>query len=83
MDFEQTVHALLDRMRADVPDDCNNEKLLNFVLVDSGSGQYPGGVSKQFLHDLGVELIDVKLITKQSAPYYDNDLLVSALLSLT
>jgi len=28
-------------------------------------------------------LIDVKLISKQSAPFYDNELLVSALLSLT
>jgi hypothetical protein len=32
---------------------------------------------------MGIQLIDVKLISKQSAPYYDNDLLVSALLSLT
>ena len=83
MDFEQAVHALLDQLRADCSDNCGNEKLLNFVLVDSANGQYPGGVSTQFLHDLGVELIDVKLISKQSAPYYDNDLLVSALLSLT
>jgi CofD-related protein of GAK system len=83
MDFEQAVHALLDQLRADFSGNCGNEKLLNFVLVDSANGQYPGGVSTQFLHDLGVELIDVKLISKQSAPYYDNDLLVSALLSLT
>jgi CofD-related protein of GAK system len=83
MDFEQTVHALLKQLRADVPDDCSNEKLLNFVLVDSANGRYPEGLSPEPLRGLGIELIDVKLISKQSAPYYDNDLLVSALLSLT
>ena len=83
MNFEQVIHALLDQLRADVRDDCSNEKLLNFVLVDSKNGQYPQGLSLKFLRDLGIELIDVGLISKQSDPYYDNDLLVSALLSLT
>jgi len=83
MDFEDVVHALLNQLQLDVPEDCGNEKLLNFVLVDSKNGRYPEGLSADFLHKLGIELIDVKLISKESAPYYDNDLLVSALLSLT
>ena len=83
MDFEQVIHALLDQLRADVPDNCQNEKLLNFVLVDSSNGRYPEGLSAEFLQELGIDLIDVRLISKQSAPFYDNDLLVSALLSLT
>ena len=83
MDFEHTVQALLAQLRSDVADDCGNEKLLNFILVDSSKGNYPGGLSAGFLRDLGIELIDVKLVSQHSAPYYDNDLLVSALLSLT
>ena len=83
MDFEQTVQALLGQLRSDVGDDCGNEQLLSFVLVDSSNGNYPEGLSPELLRDLGIELIDVKLVSKQSAPYYDNDLLVSALLSLT
>ena len=83
MDFGQTVQALLGQLRNDIADDCGNEKLLNFVLVDSSNGDYPEGLSSRLLRDLGIELIDVKLVSKQSAPYYDNDLLVSALLSLT
>ena len=83
MDFEHTVQALLGQLRSDVADDCGNEKLLNFVLVDSSKGNYPEGLSAGLLRHLGIELIDVKLVSQQSAPYYDNDLLVSALLSLT
>ena len=83
MDFEKTVQALIGQLRSDVADDCGNEKLLNFILVDSSNGSYPQGLSAGSLRDLGIELIDVKLVSKQSAPYYDNDLLVSALLSLT
>jgi len=83
MNFEQMVNALLNRLQADIPGGCSNDKLLNFVLMDSKNGHYPEGFSVVFLQQLGVEVIDVKLISKQSAPYYDNELLVSALLSLT
>jgi len=34
------------------------------------------------MDDLGIKLIDTTLITKQSTPYYDPDLLVGTLLSL-
>lgn len=83
MNFEQVINALLDQLRADVPEEIGTRNLLNFVLMDSDNGQYPKGFSRKCLNDLGIELIDVKLVSKQSAPYYDNDLLVSALLSLT
>lgn len=83
MGFEDAVHALLNQLQLDVPEECGNDKLLNFVLVDRKNGRYPEGLSANFLHKLGIELVDVKLISKESAPYYDNDLLVSALLSLT
>jgi CofD-related protein of GAK system len=83
MSFEQMVRGLLNQLQADFSASCSNDKLLNFVLVDSKNGHYPSGLSAGFIKELGIELIDVKLISKQSAPYYDNDLLVSALLSLT
>ncbi|MET0015429.1 MAG: GAK system CofD-like protein [Sedimenticola sp.] len=83
MDLEDMVKELLKRLQADIPGGCANDRLLNFVLMDSRSGSYPKGLSSKLLQKLGIELIDVKLVSKQSAPYYDNDLLVSALLSLT
>ncbi len=83
MDFDHAIQALLNQLRADVSADCAADKLLNFVLVDSSNGDYRGGLSSALLSELGIGLIDVKLVSRQSAPYYDNDLLVSALLSLT
>jgi len=83
MGFGQMVHALLKQLQADIPGGCSNDKLLNFVMVDSKNGHYPSEIPAGLLKELGVELIDVKLISKQSAPFYDNELLVSALLSLT
>ncbi|MET0103159.1 MAG: GAK system CofD-like protein [Sedimenticola sp.] len=83
MTLEDMVKELLKRLQADIPGGCANDRLLNFVLMDSRSGSYPKGLSSKLLQKLGIELIDVKLVSKQSAPYYDNDLLVSALLSLT
>ncbi|MES9845506.1 MAG: GAK system CofD-like protein [Candidatus Sedimenticola sp. PURPLELP] len=83
MNFEQMVGGLITQLQSDVPGGCSNNKLLNLVLVDSRNGRYPSNVSARFLKRLGIELVDVKLISKQSTPYYDNDLLVSAILSLT
>jgi CofD-related protein of GAK system len=83
MNFEQMVCGLLNQLQVDVSPNCPNDKLLNFVLLDSKNGNYPSEISTGFLKEMGIQLIDVKLISKQSAPYYDNDLLVSALLSLT
>ncbi|MES9965570.1 MAG: GAK system CofD-like protein [Candidatus Sedimenticola sp. 20ELBAFRAG] len=83
MNFEQMVGGLITQLESDVPGGCSNNKLLNLVLVDTRNGRYPSNVSARFLKRLGIELVDVKLISKQSAPYYDNDLLVSAILSLT
>lgn len=82
MNFEHMVKTLLDQLRTDVDADCTNDRLLNFVMLDRRSGRYVSEPSADFLQKLGIELIDVELISKQSAPYYDNGLLVSALLSL-
>ena len=83
MSLEQMIRRLLNQLQADVSSGCCNDKLLSFVLMDSKNANYPSGLSAKFLKELGIELIDTKLISKQGAPYYDNDLLVSALLSLT
>ncbi len=83
MSLEQMVRGLINQMQADINEGYPHNKLLNFVLMDSKNGRYPSGFSADFLEEMGIELIDVTLISDQSAPYYDNDLLVSALLSLT
>ena len=83
MDLDDAVRALVDRLRADVPDDTPADRLLNFVLMDSRAGSYPGAPSKRLMKKLGVQVIDTRLTTKAGASRYDDELLVSALLSLT
>jgi CofD-related protein of GAK system len=83
MTLDSSVLTLLDYLRADNPAGCPNGKLLNFVLVDSKRGNYRSSLSATVMQELGVQIIDTRLISRRSAPYYDADLLVSTLLSLT
>ena len=83
MTLDSAVLTLLDYLRADNDDKCPNWKLLNFVLIDSKRGNYPSSLSAPLMQELGIRVIDTRLISKQSAPYYDAELLASTLLSLT
>jgi len=83
MTQDSSILTLLDYLRADNKDKCPNGKLLNFVLIDSKRGKYPSSLSAPLMQELGIRIIDTRLISKQSEPYYDAELLASTLLSLT
>jgi 2-phospho-L-lactate transferase/gluconeogenesis factor (CofD/UPF0052 family) len=83
MTLEGSVGILLDYLRAGVPAECPNRDLLDFVLLDSKRGNYPESKSLREVCKRGVQVIDTRLISRESAPYYDAGLLVAALLSLT
>ena len=57
--------------------------VLGFVLVDTKSGRYPGGLDRKELEDRGLTVINAQLVTKESAPYIDAHRLSSILLSLS
>ncbi len=78
----RSIEVLLHYLKLETGADCPNNRLLNYVLMDSGNGKYASAVSQSRMDELGVKLIDTTLITEQSAPYYDPDLLTGALLSL-
>ncbi len=83
MTMDKSVEILLKNLKMDAGRDCPNNRLLNYVLVDSKSGNYASPISQSLMDKLGIQVIDTPLVTEQSAPYYDPDLLVGALLSLT
>ena len=56
--------------------------VLNYVIIDSSRGHYASDVSRETLQTMGVELLDLALISDQSAPYYDDERLLQTLLSL-
>jgi len=83
MTLDSSVLTLLEYLRADNTDECPNRRLLNFVLIDSKRGNYTSSLSDSLMQELGIRVIDTRLVSKQSAPYYDAELLASTLLSLT
>ena len=82
LNLDEAVTKLIAQLKQDCEPNMPTSKLLNFVLLDSSNGIYPSSLTKQALTDQGIQLIDTPLVSKQSAPYYDNNLLVSALMSL-
>jgi len=83
MSLNHSLQRLMEYLRADVADNCPDEKLLNFVLLDSKNGSYSSPLSNNLVRELNIQVIDTPLISERSAPYYDSEKLVSALLSLT
>jgi len=82
MTMDRSVLRLLEQLRMDAGDSCADERLLNFVLLDSKRGAYGSLPSRSLLKQLKVRVIDTDLISRSSAPYYDPKLLAAALLSL-
>jgi len=56
--------------------------VLTHVLVDSRNGDYAFPICSELFETAGIELVDIPLVTDRSAPYYDDRLLLNALLSL-
>lgn len=83
MTLDGCVLTLLDYLRADNTGKCAKGQLLNFVLIDGKRGKYLPSVSALAKLEPEIKIIDTRLISRKSAPYYDPELLVAALLSLT
>ncbi|MGE4504925.1 MAG: GAK system CofD-like protein [Desulfovibrionaceae bacterium] len=58
------------------------EDVLQYVLVDSKNGAYPGGLDKAELAAENVNVVDCPLIVPETGLFADEQLLVGALLSL-
>jgi CofD-related protein of GAK system len=80
---QASVDVLLHCLRADKGGDTSSDKFLNFVLMDSRDKSPMADLPEKFLQERGIQAIKTRLVTRESAPYYDPDLLVSTLLSLT
>lgn len=79
----QQLEQLLYYLRLDAGNKTNTSELLNFVLVNRSVGKEIGDNLRRWLVAEGVQLIEAKLVSRQSAPLYDAALLTTALLSLT
>jgi CofD-related protein of GAK system len=83
MTMDSSIQTLLRYLRKNAGPKHKTARLLNFVLFDSRYESDLGSVSAELLSELGVRLIDTELVSTPGAAFYDPELLVSALLSLT
>ena len=83
MSFYDLVTTLLTVLQRNCSRETEPRDLLNFILMDSRQGKYPHPLNLRKVRDLGIEIIDMNLVTPRSAPYLDDDLLIETLLSLT
>ncbi|MDI6797935.1 MAG: GAK system CofD-like protein [Desulfatibacillaceae bacterium] len=75
------VRILLQYLLKDAPEGTKTGDLLNFVLVDSKNGVYNSPVDAGQIEALGVKVVDMPLVSGQSAPEIDPQILCEVLLS--
>jgi CofD-related protein of GAK system len=78
----QRVEALIRYLRRSGANKSPVESLMNFLLVDSRAGVDFKEGELNDIRGLGVEVIDLPLVTPESAPYLDEEQVISVLLSL-
>ncbi|MHC1699365.1 MAG: GAK system CofD-like protein [Humidesulfovibrio sp.] len=76
------VETLASHLMADEPGRATLSDVLQYVLVDSKHGRYPGGLDIQRIRRLGLEVIDCTLIGYGPSTEIDDRFLVPILLSL-
>ena len=82
MTLEGSLRVLLQQLQGDLPGRHRPTDLLDFLLVDSKNGHYPGGIPHDWLQSQGIEVIDLSIIDRADSKRYDREQLVAALLSL-
>ena len=83
MTINDKVMTLISYLTKDDPENIQPRDVLNFVLLDSKRGDYPGELEIKELTKMGVNIIDTELISDQSYPLIDEKLLVPVIMSLT
>lgn len=81
--LDNCVDIILATLRKDCTQDIVPTKLMNFVLLDSAYRRDVSPATKSRLKELGITVLDARLVSAKSQPYYDPQLLSAALLSLT
>lgn len=82
----ELVRTLLGYLRQSCSEPAKDSELLQFILLDSKGGDYPGGAGPEVikeLEDMGLQVIDAPMVSERSAPYLDEELVLQYLLSLT
>lgn len=79
--ISQAIHQLLKYLKSENIEK-ENAQFLNIILLDSRFTNIDTATQK-YLASYNIQMIDIPLVTPESAPYYNAEKLVHALLSLT
>ncbi|MCB2183007.1 MAG: GAK system CofD-like protein [Desulfobulbaceae bacterium] len=82
MSVTEQVHKLVEYGCRDGVEIAPSD-IVKFVVVDGQNGSYQGKMDKAGLKQMGIEVIDCRLISERTAPLIDEELLLPVLLSLT
>lgn len=81
-DIMEQVRTILYTLQRDFPEPVPTARLLNFVLIDTDAGLYPGDMPRQALEKMGITVLACELATEESRPSLDPKRLKDILLSL-
>jgi CofD-related protein of GAK system len=82
MSVADSVEALLRQVRADAGDDVPLSRVVNLVLLDRAPRHYVMHVDRARLERMGVQVVELELVTESSQPYIHPQRLTETLLSL-
>ena len=82
MTLTDQVETLIHYLKKDRPNQILAQQVLNYVILDTQSAGYPGGVEAKRIRDLGVKIIEYPIVTEKTAPLIDEQRLIPLLLSL-
>ena len=80
--LEDQVAILLETLHKRATGPMKESDVLNFILMDENSGNYPGDLDREALARRGITIINCRLVSMRSQPYIDEKMLVPVLLSL-
>jgi CofD-related protein of GAK system len=83
MSVADGVETLLRQVRADAGDDLPISRVVNLVLIDRDRDNYAMQVDVERLERMGVDAVEVELVTESSRPHIHPQRLTETLLSLT
>lgn len=82
MSIADAVERIAHCVRRDAGEDTHMADILTCVLVDTRSGVYSTPLDAVRLKELGVQVVDMPLVTRRSRPWLDPERLSQVLISL-
>lgn len=76
------VETLLSYLSKDAVANTRRRKLLDIIIIDKKNAHYNSNLDRRKMRQMGITVIDSKLISSESAPYIDEKLLIPLLLTL-